>query len=182
MKKTMIRVLAVLLLLASVCTLAACKKNTTVPDGMQDVTAGTMNEFFRFYAPEGWISQASGGISGARVSNQPGAANVIVTMTMPTSEGSVPEYWETKCVPAYQGEFGASFALDPELCKDTTLGGINAKQYVFNCTMDGKDYKVMQILVFKSGYLYTMTYTALAEKFSDYLETVENVRAAITFV
>ena len=182
MKKTMIRVLAVLLLLTSLCTLAACKKNTTVPPGMQDVTAGTMNEFFRLYAPETWISQASGGISGARVSNEKGAANVILTMTMPTVEGSIPEYWETKCIPAYQEEFGASFALDPTLCLDTTLGGINAKQYAFGIAMDGQNYKVLQIFVFKSGYLYTMTYTALAEDFDGNLEAVESIRAAFTFV
>ncbi len=180
MKKTLIRVLAVLLLLAGICTLAACKKNTAAPDGMQDVTAGTMNEFYRLYAPESWISQASSGISGARVSNTD-TSNVTVVMTMPTEQESIPAYWETKCVPAYQQQFG-SIALDQALCVDTTLGAISAKQYAFSYTLDGVSCKILQIFVFNGGYLYTLTYTATEQNFPNHLEEVEAIRAAFTFV
>ena len=180
MKKTLIRVLAVLLLLGSICTLAACKKNTTVPDGMQDVTAGTMNAFYRLYVPESWISQASSGVSGARVSNHD-TSNVTVVMTMPTDEESIPSYWETKCLPAYQGQFG-SITLDPALCVDTTLGAKSAKQYVFSYALDGVNYKILQIFVFNNGYLYTLTYTATETDFPDHLKDVEDIRAAFTFV
>lgn len=177
MKKILVKSLAALLLLTlTLCALAGCK-DSAVPDGMQEVTAGNYGELYHLYVPETWISQASTGVSGARANTDD--SNVAVTLSFPGEELTFEAYWNACC--AQYEKVYTDLQVDAEKCVDTTLGGKNARQYVFSGTLDGVQYKYLQIFAAKDNTIYTLTYTATAERFDTHLETVESIRAAFVF-
>lgn len=173
------KLICVLLILVLACSLVACSDDDT-PDGMQNVS--TENALFNLYVPASWISQTASGVSGARVSNTD-ASNVTVTTYLPEADMSVTEYWEKVCLPSYRdGGVLQSFTLIEGSCKDTSLGGKGAKQYVFTYVLDGVTYESMQIITVASDMMvYTLTYTAAADKYAEHLESVESIRAEFRF-
>ena len=93
-------------------------------------------------------------------------------------------YWNEKCYPQYtapNAPLSANFALMQEQCGDTTLGGRDAKRYVFVYTLDNVNYEVMQIITSKDDVIYTLTFTAKSENYGSYADTVEQIRANFTF-
>ncbi|MBQ8357263.1 MAG: hypothetical protein IJX39_05580 [Clostridia bacterium] len=178
MKKNLTGILSVLLLLVLSLTTVSCADKDDTPDGMQNVSISTVN--FDLFVPESWISQAESGISGARVSNTD-TSNVTVTAYMPDAVMTVEEYWNSFCLPEYQNGVLKDFTVMEEQCGDTTLGGKNAKTYVFLYTVDGKTYESMQIITVKDDILYTLTYTAESSVYSTHLETVESIRSNFRF-
>ena len=178
MKKHITKALCLLLLLTLACTSVACKKDDGIPEGMQNVSVATVN--FDLFVPEYWLPQTESGISGARVSNTD-TSNVTVTVYLPDQVLTVEEYWRNFCLPQYQNGVLKDFTLLEEQCGDTTLGGKNAKKYVFVCTVDGVSYEYMQIITAHGDQLYTLTYTATSASFATHLETVESIRANFRF-
>lgn len=178
MKKNVVRVLSLLLLLTVALTAASCANTDDTPDGMQNVAIE--HAAFDLFVPESWIAQNSAGVSGARVSNTD-TSNVTATVYMPDVEMTVEAYWNDFCMPAYQSGVLKDFSVLTEQCADTTLGGKNAKQYVFVYTMDGTAYEVMQVIAVHGSYVYTLTYTAESVHYANHLETVESIRANFRF-
>lgn len=174
------KLLSVLLILVLACSLVACSDGDGTPEGMQNVS--TENALFNLYVPASWLAQTDSGVSGARVSNND-PSNVTVTTYFPAASISAAEYWESVCLPAYRdGGVLQSFAVVEASCKDTTLGGKSAKQYVFTYVLDGVTYESMQIITAASdGMLYTLTYTATSEKYAEHLDNVEIIRAEFRF-
>lgn len=174
------KLLSVLLILVLACTLVACSDGDGTPEGMQNVS--TENALFNLYVPASWLAQTDSGVSGARVSNSD-ASNVTVTTYFPETAMSAAQYWETVCLPSYRdGGVLQSFTVIEESCKDTTLGGKDAKQYVFTYVLDGVTYESMQVITAASDMMiYTLTYTATSEKYAEHLESVESIRAEFRF-
>lgn len=187
MKKTVVTILSVLLVAALACMAVACNNNDPTPDGMQNVTTADSAAFYNLYVPLNWSSQASGGISGARVSDTD-RSNVTVTMYFPDETQTPEGYWESQCLPSYNQVF-TNVTVDAENCKDVTLGGKNAKQYVFTYQLDGADYKVMQVIAVHNDIVYTLTFTAVAtaagataaQSYDNHLATVESIVSCFTF-
>lgn len=174
MKKILVRMTAALLLLLVVLTAVSCSNGDGVPDGMQNVSIADAP--YDLYVPEGWISQAGSGVSGARVSNTD-TSNVTVTLYMPDVELDAETYWKEYCLPAYiptEGHTGLpAFAVSEEGI-DTTLGGVNAKKYVFTFEMDGVKYKLMQIIAVEGSVVYTLQYHATEADYANHTDVVEN--------
>ena len=176
------KIIAVLLLLILTVGLVACSEDG-VPQGMKDVA--TANAKFHLYVPESWVSQSEGGICGA---TSPGGerSNVIVTNYLADQScldaagyPSAAIYWANKCLPEYQATFAdLVIVTDGE---DTTLGGRNAKKYVYTATLGGNSYKFMQVITADSSYVYTLTYTSLPEHYDTYVADVENICAEFLF-
>ena len=74
-----------------------------------------------------------------------------------------------------------NFARLTDLDGDTTLGGKDAKRYVFTYSLDGQVYQVMQIITAQGDMLYVLTYTALSANYATYTEDVEAIRTHFTF-
>ncbi len=181
MKRLLAVFLAALMLLTLVISASSCKKDGGTPDGMQNVSAPGVP--FDLYVPEGWISQVSSGISGARVSNTD-TSNVTVTLYMPDTEMSAETYWQEKCLPEYtpaQGHVGLPGFTVIEEGTDTTLGGVNAKKYVFTFEMDGVKYQLMQILAVEGSMIYTLQYHATEAAYANHTEVVDNIRSNFRF-
>ena len=171
------RLIAILLLLVLVTSFAACgSKNDGTPDGMKNVAVE--NAAFYLYVPEEWLSQSQGGVSGA-VSPR-NNANVIATTYLPDSYLSVKSYWEEKCLNEYAAAL-TDFTVIEEECKETSLGGVNAYQYVFTHKMGDQTYKQMQVITMDGGMIYTVQYTAVAgEAFDEWLDAVQGICANFT--
>ena len=152
------KLIAILLLLVLVTSLAACgSDNDGVPEGMKNVAVE--NARFLLYVPELWLAQSQGGVSGAL--SPRGNANVIATAHLPDTYQSAESYWTEKCFPAYTAEL-TEFTLIQEECKETTLGGINARQYVFTHKSSGQTYKQLQVIAVDGAMVYVVQYTAVA--------------------
>ena len=186
MNKTLIRLLSLLLVAVFACMAVACNGNDPTHEGMQKVTTPDNAEFYNLYVPQNWTSQASGGISGARVSDID-RSNVTVTLYFPDESQTAESYWQNHCLPSYNQVLG-SVTTDAENCKDTVLGGMDAKQYVFTYQLDGVTYKVLQVITVKNELVYTLTFTAVPtadvtaeQRFEQHKETVESIISVFTF-
>ena len=172
---------AILLLLCVLLCAVSCAEESEVPENTQN--AATENAKFNLYVPVAWTSLADSGVSGARSNNSD--ANVTVTAYLADDVGLTPErYWNEKCYPQYTAQnapLSDNFALMQEQCGDTTLGGRDAKRYVFVYTLDNVNYEVMQIITSKDDVIYTLTFTAKSENYGSYADTVEQIRANFTF-
>lgn len=178
MKKSVLKIVSVLLLLVIACSAVACSKDDDIPDGMQNAAADSMP--FDLFVPSNWISQAQSGISGARVSSSD-KSNVTVTVYLPAEVLTPADYWEDFCLPEYENGVLQDFSVMDEQCEETTLGGLNAEKYVFVYTLDGVTYEVMQIITSKDDTLYTLTYTAESAMYAAHLEEVESIRSNFRF-
>ena len=174
------KILCLLLVLLMTFSFVACADDDGTPEGMQNVS--TENALFNLYVPASWIPTTAGGVSGARYSSSD-ASNVTVTTYLPESEMSAADYWTNICLPNYRdGGVLQNFTVVEASCKDTTLGGKDAKQYVFTYTLDGVAYEVMQVIVAGGDMMmYTLTYTAVSTKYAEHLEDVERIRAEFRF-
>ena len=181
MKRLLTAALAALMLLTLVIGATSCKKDDGTPDGMQNVSAPGAP--FDLYVPEDWLSQADSGVSGARVSNTD-TSNVTVTMYMPDADMNAETYWQEKCVPEYtpaEGHVGLPGFTVIEQGTDTTLGGANAKKYVFTFEMDGVKYQLMQIIAVEGSMVYTLQYHATEVNYPLHTDVVENIRSNFRF-
>ena len=171
------RLIAILLLLVLVTSFAACgSKNDGTPDGMKNVAVE--NATFYLYVPEEWLSQSQGGISGA-VSPR-NNANVIATTYLPDSYLTVQSYWDEKCLNEYTATLN-EFTVLTEECKETSLGGVNAYQYVFTHKIGEQVYKQMQVITVDGGMIYTVQYTAVAgEAYDEWLADAFKICANFT--
>ena len=175
------KIASILLLLVLLLGLVACAEESDVPTNMQNVAAE--NAKFNLYVPLSWTSYADSGVSGG-VAPTEDKANVTVTATLAETMNLTPaQYWESKCLPEYKAEHSplAEFHMVDAECGDTTLGGKDAKRYVFTYRMDGQFYKVMQIITVADDVVYTMTFTTKDTAFGNYNETVEQIRSAFSF-
>ena len=176
MKKLFTTVLLTLLALSLVLCAASCKKDDGIPEGMKNVATERAQTYFDLFVPETWMAQTDSGISGARVS-QTDSANVTATLYFPGTVMTAESYWTEFCLPEYQNGVLKDFSIVADACKDTTLGGKNAKQYVFVYTVGETVYESMQIITVHDNMVFTLTYTAESANYATHLETVESIRA-----
>ena len=169
------RILALLLLLVMSVGLVACSDDG-VPQGMKDVA--TENARFHLFVPEAWVSQTEGGICGA---TSPGGerSNVIVTAYLADKAYTPATYWSDKCLPEYQATFAEIEILTDG--EDTTLGGRNAKRYVYTAKLGGNSYKFMQVITADTYYVYTLTYTSIPEHYDTYKPDVDSICTEFLF-
>lgn len=168
--------LALLLALLAALSLVGCADDG-VPAGMKNVAPETA--MFYLYVPEAWVSQPEGGIAGA-LSPMAEGCNVNATTYLLDEVMDVPTYWAEKCMPEYEATF-ADLVLDETLCVESTLGGVNARTYVFSASLGGNPYRFRQVIAVLDNVVYTLTYTAPAEHFDKYAEDVDNICANFVF-
>ncbi|MBE6554933.1 MAG: DUF1795 domain-containing protein [Ruminococcaceae bacterium] len=173
MKKLVCMLLAAVLL----CCFVSCNKDGT-PEGMKNVAVESAS--FYLYVPEAWIPTSTSGISGAKVFESGDTSNVTATACYPDEIFTPTTYWEQKCLPEYRKVF-SDIAMIEDQCGDTTLGGRDAKRYVFTYTLGEVQYEIMQVIAVYDVMVYTLTYTAEGTKYQSHLEDVNSIVANFTF-
>lgn len=170
MKKIFALILTVLTLLA----LVSCGNG--VPDGM--TPASGENDPFLFYVPKSWSPNQSGGIASAIFSSSD-RSNVSVTAVMMEENFSTLDDY----IAAFPEKL-KSVLPDIEITTgitDTTLGGIEARQFDYSGTIDGTNYMYRQVVCARSGYFYVFTYTSTAENFESHLTDTEYMLKEFSF-
>lgn len=156
----------------------SCSGGDAVPEGMKD--AAVAGAEYHLYVPEGWTLNNGNGISGAYASASD-RSNVTLTSYLPDTPMSAETYFQTVCLPQYQNGSLTGFALLDDQCADTTLGGLNAKKYVYVYALGGADYETMQVVVSTNSMIYNLTYTATAATYADHLDDVESIISNFAF-
>ena len=101
---------------------------------------------------------------------------LIIHQTLIPQKGivTVEEYF-AECEARYKNIFESYTLLSTE---DIKMDGAPAKQYTYTAVIGGVEYKQLQAIVVKGAVFYTVTYTALPEKFdlhlSDVAKMIEN--------
>ena len=167
---------ALLLALVALLSFVGCADDA-VPDGMKNVAPDTA--MFYLYVPESWISQSESGIAGA-VSPLAEGCNVNVTVYLLDEYIDIPKYFAERCMPEYEATF-TNLVLDDTLCVEGTLGGVDARTYVFSASLGGEDYRFRQVIAMLDNVVYTLTYTAPAEHYDTYTEDVDQICANFVF-
>ena len=174
MKKIGIVLLMLLLCLAAV----SCGKKDAPPSGMQE--AATEDAEYHLYVPESWVLNNRSGVSGAYAPTAD-RANVTVTSDLPDATITAESYFNDICLPRYESGTLSNFALVEDKCEDTTLGGLNAKKYVYVYDVGGDSFETMQVVLSTGNMVYNFTYTSDAAHYEDHLEEVSDMMSEFRF-
>ena len=171
MKKTLLTILTVTLLI----TLSSCaKEETDLPEGMALLDNGALDYYF--YYPEGWTADRNDGMVSAYVSEKD-RSNVSVTTFAASSEVYTVDDYLTMGDTTYFDHMKETFP-DLEMITDgeeTTLGSTPARQYVFTATVGGDLYKFRQVITYRGGDIFILTYTSTADAFDTHIDEVNSV-------
>ena len=152
-------------------------KEAEAPEGM--MLASNDDVAYRFYVPTDWTVDPDQTVFAAFASD---GSSVSVVPYMPTEEGVSAEAFFESCKEALQGtaDNGGFEVLEES---DTTLGGRNAKVYVYRYAIGGNEYRYKQVIAVYKSMVYSLTYTARndAEIFNSHLADVDRMIAAFQF-
>ena len=174
------RIIAICLCLVACFALTSCNKDDiTVPAGMQ-LASNTEVPDYTLFVPDGWTVEISTGTTAAYLKDQ--VNNLLATFTasfnVPANEGiTLENYFES-----YKTEFSEVFGEPKDFWEETTiLAGFNAKQYTYTATFGGTEYKFWQVVCFRDGRIYTLTYSSTTEHFEQYDEDMQLILDNFTF-
>ena len=178
------RIFAALLAVSCVfATLAftACTKDTMGghPVGKLELNNNAVN--YKFYYPDTWQTQMNNGMVCLYVSaNDP--SNVSVTQFGLGEQFSTLEEYISELPGNFQEQWSSVFGeTDFGTPNDIKLGGADAKQYIYEVTINGIDYKYMQVFALYSGSVYTLTYAAQKQLFDTHLNNVNQIIESFEF-
>lgn len=144
------------------------------PDGMQ--IASGQDAAHRLYVPNTWICDPESGRSVAYYPES-GRPNVSITLYSP-NESMTPEDYFDLCAERYEDDLLGYELLSEDDCR---MAGRSAKDYTYTASYDGVDYKLRQVIFSDGTVIYSLTYTALADRFDAHAEDVEAMIEAFTF-
>lgn len=148
-------------------------KNT--PEGMEIASADHIE--YRFYVPKIWVCNAESGMSEAYYPES-GKPNVTVTSYAPEVSMSVEEYFHhceevyKTTVPNYQR------TADPV---QRTVAGKTAHSFTYTAQVEGTSITIRQTLLAYNQTIYSITYTALSDRFEAHLADVDRMLDVFTF-
>ena len=148
-------------------------KNT--PEGMEIASADHIE--YRLYVPKTWVCNAESGVSEAYYPES-GKPNITVTSYSPETSISVKDYF-LRCEKEYE-------TLLPEYNREAdaiqrTVAERTAYTYTYTTTVEATVIKISQTLFAYNEQIYSVTYTALADRFDAHTEDVEQILGAFIF-
>lgn len=172
MKKLILTVMALMLVI----TMTACSKKDSgdMPEGMALLDNDALE--YLFYYPEEWHADRNDGMVSAYVSDKD-RSNVSVTTFAASADVTSVDGYLSMGDTTYFANMKETFD-DLEMISDgeeTSLGGVPAKQYVFTATVAGETYKFRQIIAYRYGYIYMVTYTSTVEGFDEHTDEVNKI-------
>ncbi len=144
------------------------------PEGMK--IASAKDAAHRFYVPKSWICNSESGKSEAYYPES-GKPNVTVTIYVPDASMSIDDYLancETRYAEALSGYERIQTA-------ERQVAGRRALSYTYRASYDGMSFRIMQTVLSDGQAMYSVTYTALDDRFDAHLADVESMLTAFTF-
>ena len=180
----MSRLLCMLLTLCLLAgALASCGGGSEVPDGFQHATC--RGEYFRLFVPTQWKVNTESGVSGAYYSLSEGTSVSMaeVSFDLPVADGEGEDVTATLAdfYAAHVEDISALRGYQAEKEFDATLGSYKAKDITYVASVGGETYRYRQVLTKVEGRFYLFTYTAKAEVFDRWLDTVDEILENVMF-
>lgn len=175
MKKTILRIGALLLLLIASLSAVSCSGGVEVPDGMQLCSQDHLEYYF--FVPTSWVNNTVSGSTSAYYSLEGDRASVLVTSYLPEDALDIAGYWDI-CEQEYEQTFD-NYAFVSETA--TTVSDLNATEFVYTADLAGESYKYSQTIFVYGGRFYTITYTAIPENYDAHLAELAQMKANFTF-
>lgn len=154
-----------------------CVTDKNTPDGMK--IASAKNTEYRLYVPTEWICFSESGKSEAYFPES-GKPNFTVTSYAPGRDDMTPMEYFAECEKEYKDNIPGYEFLESTEC---TVGQNQKKamQYTYRAVVNGTDICVRQVVVSHNGTIYSLIYTALAERFDAHAEDVNAIISAFQF-
>ncbi len=181
-KHIIVRLLCALMALCLLSgSLVACSQKSEIPDGYQYATC--KGEYFRLFVPTQWTVNTNSGVSGAYYSLAEGTAVSLAEVHF-----DKPANGEADTTATLE-DFFASHVADisnmsgykAEKEFDATLGSYKAKDITYTAVKSGEAYRFRQVLTKVEGRFYLFTYSAKADVFDRWLDTVDGILENVMF-
>ena len=186
---TLIRLLCTLLALCLLCGgLVACSKGSEIPKGYQNATCE--GALFRLYIPTHWTVSTESGVSGGYYSLLEGTAVSMtqVNFDLPEDIGTEEHAALMLFVAAHVEEISALKGYTPEKgfsngnAPNANVSGVYAaKDITYSAVMGEDTYRYRQVLCKVGGNFFLFTYSAKADSFDQWLDTVDEILENIVF-
>lgn len=166
------------LVLALACFVSCAKeKDPSIPEGMT-VSENDAVDYYLYY-PEEWTVDRNDGMVSVYVSDTDRSNVSVTAFTAPADVSNIEDYLNND----YLGYVESNF---PELemltsAEIATLGGVDSRRYVFTANIAGADYKFMQNITYRYGYIYIFTYTSTVELFDKHIDDVTKMAQEFEF-
>lgn len=170
------KIVAALLVLVCLFALCACANTDQTPDGMQNVALESANYYL--YVSKNWIP-TSYNVSGAKAHTAENAPNILATVYYPEEQLTPTTYWENECLVEYQAVFENFTVIEAEVAE--TLGGKDAKAYLFSYTFGATVYQCKQVITVYDFNVYVLTYTAVATEYNNFVADFDAAVDYFTF-
>ena len=185
-KQLILRIFAAFLLVAALFATVSCsaKKESTVPDGMQNAT--TYGATYRFFVPTTWSLKILPGISGAYYNVMQQSA--VSVAEYPIDEALAAElaaldentsrfdyYFEKNLFAQAKLIATGGVTRHEEDCIATTLGGVNARQYHISALVAGELTHFLHIIAEKDNKFYVFSFTATEQLYTFCMDDVKKM-------
>ena len=144
------------------------------PEGMK--IASAKNDAHRLYVPKTWICASESGKSEAYYPES-GNPNVTVTIHVPDESISIEEYFAS-CEMRYIESLAGYERI---AAQERQVAGRRAMSYTYRASYDGMSFCVMQTVLSDGLAIYSLTYTAIEDRFDAHLTDVEAILGAFSF-
>ena len=144
------------------------------PEGMKLASSDDHN--YVFYAPTSWITDLSDAHSYAYF-DESGRPNVSVTCYTPDERMTLEEYLEL-CDADYKKNLSGYEFIEKT---ERKVFELDAVSYTYKAVYGGSELRVMQTVFVYEDLLYSITYTAHADRFDAHLEDVEKMLGEFRF-
>lgn len=183
MKNTRVFAFVLVFVILALSLVSCSEEELSVPDGCIEISADGVG--YNFYMVDTWQTGEQNGMTSAMVSEFD-TSNVSMMGFDAGEATSAKDYWAQ-----FSEEFTTVFGeiVYEEEGSDTTLGGKDAKKYIYTASIAGKEYKFMQIVCYMQNAqlftsqpeVYVFTYTAAPDKYDEHIEDVIYMADNIVF-
>ncbi len=147
------------------------------PEGMKRISPDGAQ--YRFYAPLSWVSNMSDKMTDAYYP-EGGRPNISVTAFSPDTVMTPSEYFE-QCQEIYKKDVPGYEANETIEAQNRQVAGRAAISYIYTAGYGGAEYKIMQTILEYNDLIYSVTYTAYADRFDAHMADVELMLANFYF-
>ncbi len=149
--------------------LTGCSGDTEAPTGYK--TASGEAADYTFFVPEEWTVDLSTGATSAYCSPEDPSSVSVMAWELPHTDTTLDEWWEMN-LEDISLVFQNVVVEEPE---NVTMDGVYGKKYTYTADLGEFSYKIQQTAAIRSGSVYLVTYTSLADTFDTHLEEVGNM-------
>ena len=155
----MMKHILTLILALSVLFLTGCDRDANAPTGYK-TASGEAADYY-FFVPDDWTVDMATGATSAYCSAEDPSSVSVMAWELPNTDTTLDQWWEMNLEDITM-VFQNVTVEEPE---NVTVGGVHGQKYVYTADLGDFSYKIMQTAAIRSGSVYLITYTSLADTF-----------------